>query len=346
MTNATRFLFGFLVAFIVQVGTVYGGTCGCLTDCCLFDDLEVGVDVLYWHACKTGQDYAAYVQEENGVTDVDYLSVEYRWDPGFRIHLASPLGCHCDYQLMAHYTYFWTRQSDSADCCGDSPTTLYLESLYNPSGFPVGQLMSINTLHYQTVDLLVGRQFSLCEGHCINTFFGLQGLRLEQNIDSRVPDCNLLCEIALWNSDYKALGFELGTDYRLSWMCGLDWIVRGAFSVVAGYQESEAYIETFVNQEEFFAFCDIISDYPLCTPGVHLQTGLSYKICYCGRHIDLHLGYEFINWWNLPQIRKLWQENIFDGTAGAVTGAGGGSTSDNGSNLMLHGLYGGIRVGF
>ena len=72
-------------------------------------------------------------------------------------------------------------------------------------------------------------------------------------------------------------------------------------------------------------------------PGGHLMTGLSYEREFCGKVLRARVGYEFVQWWNVPRIRRFWSEDEADIAV---------STASLGSSLGLHGLFLGLDVGF
>ncbi len=324
-----RVLSAALAVVFLQCALVQADDC-CPTNEC-FDPCggwNVGVDFLYWNVCKNNPNYAVTI--ETGVVDVldnTYHYATYGWEPGFRVY-AGKENVFCGWDLSASYTYMYASGHDRVE--NENTTFVVTTGIFQNN---VAAATAKNTLNYQTFEVLLGYDYCFCQCQTIKPFFGIQGVRLEQNFDQlseffQAPTINKV----IWNSDYKALGLELGSIYSYNLDCGLGLFTRASVSFVAGTSDDLVFEETSGGVSIFRR--DIKSETSLCTPGMHLQLGLNYDHCWCERVFNFHIGYEFTNWWNVAQIREYAVPVFF------------ASTSGNDGHLMMHGLFLGMDVGF
>jgi hypothetical protein len=75
----------------------------------------------------------------------------------------------------------------------------------------------------------------------------------------------------------------------------------------------------------------------LIVPGYHVQVGFLYESCYCGVDFGVRLGYEFVNWYNVPNHRVFPGESDLDSAI---------STSSSIRSFGMHGLLAGADVRF
>ena len=269
-----------------------------------------------------------------------YNYLQHGFDPGFRIR-ARKIDAWCGWDVSGSYTYYWSKANDQVT----RPVGGQIFSTLNHGGINLDAgddtlIRASHNIRYQTFDALFHYAFD-CFGPChsLIPFWGIEGLKLEQDTFSHT-DGDLGSNAATfdvnWDSELLGLGIKLGTDYEYRLLCGLSWFTRASFTVLAGQNESNNK-QTLVVQttpttyELIFKTCDDI-----CVPGCHLAAGLSYeKDCGCVT-MRARVGYEFLEWWNVPRIRRFFQ-------SGEEIGI---STASNGSNLGLHGLFVGFDVGY
>ncbi len=318
-----------LALFSVHASSLSADDCCPTSEC--FDPCggwSVGVDFLYWNVCKNNPDYAVTIQT-GVVDDLDftYHFAGYGWEPGFRVY-AGKENVFCGWDLAASYSYIYASGQDRVD--NENMTIVVTTGVFLGD---VAAVTAKNSLNYQTFEVLMGYDYCFCQCQTIKPFFGIQGLRLEQNFDQfseflQAPNNNKV----IWNSDYKALGLELGSLYSYNLDCGVGLFTRASASLVAGTNDGVLFEETSqgmtVTTEEFKL------ETGLCTPGMHLQVGLNYDHCWCEKELSFHVGYEFTHWWNVGQAPRFADRNIPS------------STNLNNGHLMMHGLFVGMDVGF
>ncbi len=332
MSQFFRKLLTLSALFALQVSPIQADQC-CPTDEC-FDPCggwSVGADFLFWNVCKDNPQYGVTI--DTSVTNLTAAEPHYApmgWEPGFRLY-AGKENVYCGWDMCASYTYLWASGSDHVE---SGTNVALISSNGSDPNSTLGEIDARNTLTYQTFDVLLGYEFCFCKCQKIKPFFGIQGVKIRQGLVQRNQTVAIgnFTDLS-WISDYKALGLELGALYNYDLECGLGLFTRAGVSFVAGCNDVERE-ESFFVSDTFIGAREYSDDKGLCTPGVHLQVGLSYDKCWCDRDFTFRIGYEFTDWWNVAQIRQY-------GIAGQQT-----TTSSTGGNLMMHGLFVGMGVGF
>ncbi len=313
----------------------------CRFDCC---GIEIGADFLYWQSCLNDLDYAILNNFDLGTNSVinreTYQYLEHDYEPGFRVR-AYKHNIWCGWDLSGSYTFYWSQASNRVSPVGNQN----LHSTLNHGGFNLTLdsttlIEASHSIRYQSFDVLFHYpvDFSgLCHGFI--PFWGVEGVKLDQNTvsltDGEFGGSSATYSVN-WDSELLGLGIKLGTDYNYRLMCGLEWFTRASVTILAGRNDStntqvRAAGPTPTIFQLGFETCDTI-----CVPGFHLQAGLAYEKEWCGWMMRGRIGYEFLDWWNVPRVRRFFDdgENI------------GLSTGSNGSNLGLHGLLVGLDIGY
>lgn len=349
--------------------------------CCF--DFDLGVDFLYWKPCVDDLDFAAKVS--GNIEDVDnprlvsYKSICPGWEPGFRITLSRENAWKC-FGLSLAYT--WFESSDSQSSRADSgeriaatlvpPTFVNLKDV----GFPnVDSFFDSGKgkweMEYQTFDILFSYQLGFGSCHTLTPFFGVQVVKLDQEVKGKYEDTLIgsfeegpLSDLSVttieskWKSDYTGAGLKLGTAYSYT-LCGdLKLFASAAASLVIGDSDTasdfsfrQEIIES--NTREDFMH---VKDDDCChiLPGCHLQLGITYDANSCGCDWTFKLGYEFVAWTNVPTYRRFQESAIVAQPGGLISpkqisgGEGRIAQSNlvNNGTIGFHGLTVGMNVGF
>ncbi|WP_143406465.1 Lpg1974 family pore-forming outer membrane protein [Estrella lausannensis] len=329
--------------------------CNTTSDCCSFD---VGVDFLYWKPCVDDLDYAAKV---HGITSdidnplhVDYKSVCPEWEPGFRITLGKAQAWK-SFDLSFSYTWLNSDDSQSTHAGnGERIAAVGLHPYLVTGNEATNSFYDIAKgkweLNYQTFDILLSHSFKCGSCHTISPFFGVEIVKLDQKWKTGYEYQNEQgpFEVAgsKWKSDYKGAGLKLGTDYSYALCEGLSLFARASGTIAIGdatttnqqvaYEFTITEGQPILGDEHYIDFKD--DDCCHVVPGYHLQLGLQYEDDTCGCEYKLRLGYEMVNWYNLQNPRR-WFENTEEGNIAQ-------STQSNTTTLGFHGLLAGIEVKF
>ncbi|CRX38627.1 Lpg1974 family pore-forming outer membrane protein [Estrella lausannensis] len=349
--------------------------------CCF--DFDVGVDFLYWKPCVDDLDFAAKVS--GNIEDVDrpllvsYKSICPDWEPGFRITLSRENAWKC-FGLSLAYTWFESGDSGSARADNGEriaptlvpPTFVNLKNVGFPnenSFFDSGR--GKWEMEYQTFDILLSYQLAFGSCHTLTPFFGVQVVKLDQEIKGKYEDTLVgtfeegpLSDLSVttidskWKSDYTGAGLKLGTSYTYA-LCGdFKLFASAAASLVIGDSDTSSQFSfrqtTFEEstREDYMHVKD--DDCCHILPGCHLQLGLAYDGNSCGCDWTFKLGYEFVAWTNVPTYRRF-QESADVLQPGGLMSPRQISGSEaqiaqsnlvNNGTIGFHGLTVGLNVGF
>ncbi len=310
--------------------------------CCtgMGDGFTFTGEFLWWKPCFSDLSWALkFDQDVNspGTTFSscgNFLEINHEWVPGIRVGMEIE-NIWCNWDLIVNYTWITGKIIKDADNnSGTLVTTLIHPDFTNNLGFP----LTVNAYHryrYQTFDIVLGQDYCITPCHYFVPYFGFQGVKLNQvwhTLAVNGVESNTL----RWDSCYEALGLELGIDYHYAFNSCLEFYTDAKFSVVGGCNVGRNE-QVNVNQEESLVTTTwtFRTDDAICTPGIHLRAGINYTLCSCGREFLFTIGYEFLDWYNMPQIRRFPQNANNDLQL---------STSPNGSRIGFHGLM--VGLGF
>jgi len=291
----------------------------------------IGADFLYWKPCIDDLDYAAVVENDNGFTDVDYKGICPDWQPGFRGYFGLP-EFFCDWGLYFSYTRL--------ECCDTHKTTFDDPDGSNGITSPLihPDLLTTNLydeakghwdLTYQEWDVLFSYDISCNCCHSFSPFFGVAGVYIEQHLRAEFPND---WEVD-WHSDYWGVGLRAGSEYAYRFNDCFSFFARASGTLLAGKADSR-------NRQEFGTDIEIKDD-DCChfVPGYHIGAGFVYEGCTCGTEWGIRIGYEFLNWHNVPNHR------VFSGTDGDNAELSHSSSAST-RNLGFHGLLAGVSLSF
>ena len=152
-------------------------------------DVFVTGEFLWWKGTQEGLRYATtgvLIQPNTHITSSGKShSVDYPWKPGFRVGLGF-YPKHDGWDLYARYTWF---HSDSTDHANNSDGNMVPLTVALP-GITSLQVNGVNTarshwdLHYNVLDLELGRNFFLSRFLKPRLFFGLRGAWHSQKWES------------------------------------------------------------------------------------------------------------------------------------------------------------------
>lgn len=153
-------------------------------------DVFITGEFLYWKGIQEGLCYATsgvLVQSGTTLTSSGKLhKVDHTWNPGFRVGIGFYPGFD-GWDLYARYTWYYSNTTDSTSR-GDGnmvPVGLSLDSLTNITISGITRAKSTWNLHYNTVDLELGRNFFLSRYLKARLFAGLRGTWNNQDWKTR-----------------------------------------------------------------------------------------------------------------------------------------------------------------
>ena len=320
-------------------------------DCCGFGGFELGADFLWWKTCVDDLDVGySLVDDVNSLhsnRSYHYKTICPDWEPGVRVFLAKP-DLWCNWVLEGSYTYIKPTQSKSFTSPADG--SIYSSLSDDLTAIRVGS--DLEKIHanwkatYQTFDVLLGYPLEFCQCQHFTPYFGIAGLFLDQSLNSRgnyASDSLIAADYfrTHWKSDLWAVGLKLGTAYEYALCDGFKLIANGSATIVAGEAKNHNTSSYFDNTGTPFEYTNSYHDDESChcIPGWHLQAGALYETCWCDWELFFRVGYEFVQWYNVPNARRFFYangENEFEAR----------STSPSTSEFGFNGLFLGAGVKF
>lgn len=320
--------------------------------CASFCDMDftVGVDFLYWKPCVDDLEYATLLTPSNlpaPTTTVDqtrcYQSVCLDWEPGFRVYVGLPGLCY-DFDLNISYT--WMRASTGASVASGVGSEIEGLNLY-PGLAPIvttpvafDSASARYQLNYNEWDVLFSYRIACNPCHAFVPKFGVAGVVLDQEFRGQYDTATdgVFADFKA-TSDYWGVGLRVGSDYEYKLSRCLTFFAAAQGTILAGQKDNKDL--STVTDAGITSAGDVVSaefkdDKNSChlVPGYHLWIGMRYDDRMCDMDYFARIGYEFLNWWNVPNQR------VFMG-AGA-----GRSTSASVRTLGFHGLFLGAGVSF
>lgn len=201
--------------------------------------VEAGIDVfmtadfIYWTGRMDGLAYVASGQGNNqtSVSRGRVCSPDWEWDPGFKVGLGHNLP-HDGWDIYAEYTWFHSTATDSkkGNTLDPNWNISNIEAIVSPtvlaSGF-IDRASSHWHLHYNVIDLELGRNYFVSQYLSLRPFFGFK--TTWQDIDYRVRyhssiQSGLESNFRMRNdADFWGIGLRTGLD--------MTWHISPVFSV-------------------------------------------------------------------------------------------------------------------
>lgn len=320
-------------------------------------DFKVGVDFIYWRPCVDDLEYAtidtfATAAPLNGqIQSTQINSVSPKWAPGFRVYLGVPGLCY-DFDLTASYTWIYsgtTSTTSSATGIGGLRLHPWLSGLTDATQATFGLGRANYSLHYNEWDVLFSYRIACNPCHSFVPHFGIAGIVTDSRfrgvyIRGTVAD-PLVDGVFSDTADYWGVGLRVGSDYEYKFSRCLTAFARAQGTILAGEAKNShasALASTATAPVPIVAV-NAVDSHKSChlVPGYHLAVGVQYDDKMCDMDVFFRVGYEFLNWWNMPNQRTFVHNQEDMGNSGT-----GPSTSASVRTLGFQGLFVGAGVSF
>ncbi len=304
----------------------------CGWDCCSFNGFDFGVDFLWWKPCVDDLDFGA---EQKG-DKFEYHSICPDWEPGVRVTLTIP-DFYCDFGFKGSWTYIESDDSSSFSNSEDVLATLLHASVAEDTSGIYDRAKGSWEACYNEWDLLFYYNMNCNSCHNFMPFFGVAGITLFQEFKANYFDSGGLLAKAEWESDYWGAGFRIGADYNYRFSDCLSFFVKSSGTILAGVADSEHVSKGRDEPSGSFGSKKIGEDDECCqiVPGCYIGAGFIYDTNICDFDFSFKLGYEFVNWYNLPNQRMFPEDDFISH-----------STSSNTRTFGFHGLTAGLAFSF
>jgi hypothetical protein len=271
-------------------------------------------EFLWWKGIQEGLRYATSgVLIQRGTTlssSGKSHSVHYPWKPGFRVGIGF-YPKHDGWDIYTRYTWFHSSSTDRGQSADGNmvPNGVTIRGLTNASINGVTSARSNWDLHYNTVDLELGRNFFLSRFLAARLFFGPRGIWINQDWNTRY----ISSQITFGNGPSLAGTVTTNQDQE-SWGVGIrmgfngTWTFYKGFSIVSDASFSGVWIDYDITRRDRISqttggsatTANIKSDPDTIIANIDLMLGLRGEWWFQQDryHITAQLGWENQVWIN------------------------------------------------
>lgn len=316
-------------------------------NCCgsnggFFDSLRFRADFLWWRA---SEDCLTLGREEStsvfpGGTQVirsREKSPDFKYDPGFRIGLATICPCDC-WDLAVNWTHFHSKSNVNGAFSGDNfadQETIFVSTWQRENALP-DFAHGKWTLDLDYVDLEFGRKYYVSSCFILRPHFGLRGARVDQGfrVHAEANRANpyenfgtsFFVSDAKAKNNFLGIGPRVGVDLELALpcVCNVKLFGQAAGSLLFGRFERHA--------KEWFHDFSVDSVYDNCCAGVEFD-GRGTKLRTSRAVTDLAIGLKWehcCNWCNRSHpitVAAAWEHHAFFGFNKFLGNCGGDLTT-------------------
>ena len=263
-------------------------------------DLFITADFIWWYALQEGNVYFASGFQDPQRTDLDaprgrVAEVGRDWSPGFKVGIGLNLA-HDGWDIYAEYTWLHAHDHDS----------LTIQPIAIFRGMRI--ISADWHLHFNVIDVELGRNFYLNQFLTMRPFIGLKGTWQEQDLqlNERLADNTVIDFLPAHlhqHTDVWGIGVRGG--FNIAWYMTKSWSIYGDFAWTAmwtDYDLTEKLRRTPLGQiaSTLFYNSHLDSHYSVKYIG-ELELGVRWEIWFDDdkTHFAIQAGWEeqaWINW--------------------------------------------------
>lgn len=275
-----------------------------------------GAEYLYMRARRRNLDFAVVDQIDDGLPQGSIISADWEPNSGYRLGGGYRLPGE-GWQIGAEYTYF--HASDDRQATAPTNGLLYATQM-NPA-FSDGEATSAtasSNLNYNVVDVMLGREFNVSKRMTMGLYGGGRFASIDQKRITTYLGTDVGNSTVSNPQDFDGSGLTAATTGHVRLFPSLSLFAKAGGSILYG-QTTTSYNET----NTLGANTSISENYEQLVPVIEAAIGLSYH----WRFMELTLGYQMINWFDLVD-----QRSFTDGLLES-------KTADSSGSLTLDGLF-------
>jgi hypothetical protein len=293
----------FATSYLKADNYSYDNSCGCW-----WNGIWVEAEFLYWKPCLSDSRVGSIstLPPRIGQNNLEFLSFD--WEPGVRATIGKN-NLWCGLNLRGSYVYM--KPEGQVDLAAPAGSLIFSDFLLANYGAAVADfsyssstaLFQKHTFTYQTWEVLLSREFNT---PCLDfiPFFGVEGLILDQRLD--FSTANGANSVAIDTKlDYSGVGLKAGMDIVYP-LCGcLDFFLKPSFSMVYGTKDWKVSGNGVTNDTTPLPV-NFNANGSACVfiPGFDIQLGFKYMTCCWDKLMGVSVGWEFLQWSNIPQINR------------------------------------------
>lgn len=271
-------------------------------------DVFMTTDFIWWKATEEGLQYGltgTNIQSAASVNSADLYttpakgktkSVGEDWAPGFKVGLGLNL-CHDGWDIYTQYT--WLYASDSSSISGNSNQVLFAEALSFNNGptFSGNEASSEWDMHFNVIDLELGRNFYLSQFLTMRPHIGLKGTWQDHDWKTQLNGQGFSIPVGnttsvsvtgpvRHNKEYDVWGIGVRGGLNVSWYMSKSWSVYGDLAFSALWTN-------YYNQTQYLATDDTSTGTPESRVWLNNENDDVYTCKYVG---ELELGVRYETW--------------------------------------------------
>lgn len=271
----------------------------------LGDDWFLTADMLWWHVDTSGSKYCLLDETPPGAPDSKgtYRTLKFKWNYGFRAGVGTTFN-HDRWDLYLNYTWFRADNSSATSLHGGFGIIPDSQVLINQRLGNAAEQSKIHwSIHFQTLDLNLGRNYFISPKVAFHPFFGIKTAW----IDQKVRSSNKLFFPVITHShtktknDFWGIGPDLGIEGK--------WFLNYGFNLFGSIASALLWGDFDVRQKQHTSnpstpINDIDFDKHAVSPMTQMQIGIGYETNFCDNqyHIAVNARYEQQYWWAQNQI--------------------------------------------
>jgi hypothetical protein len=301
-------------------------------------DVFITADFIWWKATEEGLEYALTGVNPNAAASTapadlftapqkgESKSVGEDWAPGFKVGLGLSLG-HDGWDVYTQYTWLHANDSNSISSRSSTDIVAFADSLSFQGGsiFTGNKASSRWDMHFNAIDLELGRNFYLSQFLTMRPHIGLKGTWQDHDWKSSLNGQSFFIQVnngpnqsvtgpVRHNKEYDVWSIGIRGGFNIAWYMSKCWSIYGnlAFSTLwTNYYKQTEYLatdNTSTGTTETRVWINTDSDnLYTCKYVGELELGLRYEIWFYddNYHFAIQAGWEqqvWVNWSQFAQI--------------------------------------------
>ena len=288
-------------------------------------DVYVSADFIYWTPRMEGLGYvmSGYGDGTTAPNPGSMQNISWKWEPGFKVGLGLMLG-HDGFDMGVEYTWLQTSKTNSVTANTDSaatdtlfPTWNPAEAYTNPSPSDISAAEGHWKLHFNVIDLEMGRNMFLSQYLKLRPHVGFKGAwqDLDYNVKYTfdVTTTSTRFDKMAQTQNWWGFGLRMGMD--------MAWHFTKEFSVFADFAFSELWSQYKVSRKDTqqdatptagtaTTVINTKNNFHTVMPVMEMDIGLRWETWFSDDdyHFMIQAGWEEQIWINHNQLLALFEQ--------------------------------------